>query len=108
MARSLASATFRLLLLVFGRQGPQLLVEGVDAGFHRRGLPVPDDDDDRDQRTHEHRPGEIEKILHYISLRAPRGPTSAIGAASVPQSDPSAQVSFFQIGTVSFSVSMQK
>ena len=98
-SRSLHSlARLRPLL---GRQGAQLAVELVDAVLDRRRLPVAQPQHQPADAAQHEREQEIEEIAHRSA------DTASIGCASVPQSEPPAHVSFFQIGTVALSVSMQ-
>src|SRR5437879_470885 len=102
MARSLASAAFRLLVQVLGGEGPQLPMEGVDARLHRGRLSISQHDHDRNKDTYDDDSRKIEEIGHQDFAL-----TSLMAVASIPQSLPPAHVSFFHMGTDDFRVSMQ-
>src|SRR5260221_3423925 len=100
MARSLASAPPSLGTRVVRGQRSQLPGERVHVGFHRPRLAVAEPEQAAaDEADHD---GDTEKD----QLR--HEPTSVTACEPVPQSDPPAHVSFFQIGTVDLSVSMTK
>src|SRR3954463_10660495 len=101
MARSLATRTSTLFSLL-RRERVHLAAELVDAVVERGAVAVARPQEQRADDADDHDDAEEGETAAHRSL------TSRRSVAASPQSSPSRQRSFFQIGTVALSVSMHQ